>query len=78
MKIKKYSYRAAVSLLILMTVFIFKNVNPAQIPREKDNGATIHGRVVSEYGPVENARVRVKGEETYTLKENFADFFVFD
>ena len=29
----------------------------------------IRGRVVSTYGPVENARVRIAGEETYTLTD---------
>ncbi len=32
-------------------------------------GTVVRGRVVSTYGPVENARVRIAGEETYTLTD---------
>ena len=36
---------------------------------ENRNGTIIQGRVVSTYGPVENARVRIAGAETYTLTD---------
>ena len=36
-----------------------------------DNRPTVvlRGRVISEYGPVENARVRIAGEEDFTITD---------
>ena len=66
---KNISYMVIVSLLILLTVFFFNKRSPAQTSPEK-----IHGRVLSTYGPIENVRVRVAGEETYTLTDKQGRF----
>jgi len=41
----------------------------AQTSAENRPTVVVRGRVISEYGPVENARVRIAGEENYTLTD---------
>ena len=41
----------------------------AQTSAENRPTVVVRGRVLSEYGPVENARVRIAGEENYTLTD---------
>jgi hypothetical protein len=49
-------------------------VSPAKKAAEDTRGNTIRGRVGSRYGPVENARVRIAGEEKYTLTDRQGRF----
>lgn len=64
------------SLLILLTVFFLRKISPAQTSLVKIRDNDIHGRVTSAYGPVEKARVRVAGEETYTLTDKQGRFIL--
>ena len=64
---KKNTFIAVVSLLAYLAAFDFLVPSFARTAVGKAWGATIQGRVVSKNGPVENARVRIAGEEGYTL-----------
>ncbi len=55
--------------VVLICQFYFGKRILAQTSDEKSRGAIVQGRVLSPYGPVENARVRVAGEEKYTLSD---------
>ena len=66
---KRYAFAGILLLLFLITHHFEKNslANTTQI---KDiNKTTIQGRVSSVYGPVQNARVRIPGDEKYTLTD---------
>jgi len=54
---------------VLLSVFYFGKFILAQTSNKKVLGTIIQGRVLSPYGPVENARVRVAGDENYTLTD---------
>jgi hypothetical protein len=61
-----------VGILLLFFLFTnnFENNNYARATQIKDILAiTIQGRVISIYGPVENARVRIAGDDKYTLTD---------
>ena len=55
--------------LIFLIMVIIRGPSSAQNSDKKYKGAVLQGRVLSPYGPVENARVRVAGEEGYTLTD---------
>jgi hypothetical protein len=57
-----------------LAVFTFKQPGPVQAQLESSRDRSIHGRVISKYGPVENARVRVAGTETYALTDREGKF----
>jgi hypothetical protein len=67
-KIKKILV-TTVFLIVGLSLFYLAHLQPVQASSEKYKGTTIRGRVVSVYGPVESARVRVAGDETYTLTD---------
>jgi hypothetical protein len=54
---------------VLLIVFYLKKPGGVQAAAEDRTGTLIRGRVTSNYGPVENARVRIIGEENYTLSD---------
>ena len=56
---KKYIAITIPMAVILLIMVIHGKPSPAQTAGEKFEGAMLQGRVVSPYGPVENARVRV-------------------
>jgi hypothetical protein len=58
---------AVISLFLAAGYFI--TVGNAQTVDDSSSGIVIRGRVISSYGPVENARVRVAGDENYTLTD---------
>jgi len=58
---------AVISLFLAAGYFI--TVGNAQTVDDSSSGIIIRGRVISSYGPVENARVRVAGDENYTLTD---------
>ncbi len=59
---------AAVISLFMAAGYII-TVGSAQTVDDNRLGIVIRGRVISTYGPVENARVRVAGDENYTLTD---------
>jgi hypothetical protein len=62
-------------LLILLMGLDFKKQSPAQIwPWGQRETATFTGNVASRYGPVENARVRVAGDEKYVTTDGQGRF----
>jgi hypothetical protein len=54
-------------LMILSAGICLEKQSPAQSSQSGQGGAIVSGRVTSRYGPVESARVRVAGEQNYTL-----------
>jgi hypothetical protein len=59
-----------VLLLMIFSVGIcIEKHSPAQSPQSGQAGTMVFGRVTSRYGPVENARVRVPGQQTYTTSD---------
>ncbi len=58
----------------VLVVLSFKKPGSAQTRPSSTRDRTIHGLVISKYGPVENARVRVAGTETYTLTDRQGRF----
>ena len=66
-RINKKTYLMIVVLaagLIAATGY-YMTTNAAQRSDQNRQGRIIRGRVISTYGPVENARVRVAGEDRY-------------
>ncbi|TES89490.1 MAG: carboxypeptidase regulatory-like domain-containing protein, partial [Desulfobacteraceae bacterium] len=58
----------------VLAVLLFKQPGSAQPRPDSIRGRTVYGRVISKYGPVENARVRVAGTERYTLTDRQGRF----
>jgi hypothetical protein len=68
--IKKILPFAAIMLIaVLLIVFYLKKPGGVQAAAENHTGSLVRGRVISNYGPVETARVRIIGEENYTLTD---------
>ena len=65
----KIIFVTTVFLIAGLSLFYLIHLQPVQASSQKYKGTTIRGRVVSVYGPVEIARVRVAGDETYTLTD---------
>jgi hypothetical protein len=66
---KKYLFVAFTLFMIFLIIVIIRGPSSAQNSDKKYKGAVLKGQVLSPYGPVENARVRVAGEEGYTLTD---------
>ena len=71
---KKHTYTIFVLFMVLLAVVYFQKLSPAQTSNEDLEGTIIQGRVVSPYGPVENARVRVAGEAEFTFTDKEGQF----
>ena len=66
----KYHLMAGLCILIGLAAFgYYLTAGAAQAQIQKPKGPIIRGRVISSYGPVENARVRIAGSEKYTLTD---------
>ncbi len=65
----KIIFVTTVFLIAGLALFYLIHLQPVQASSQQYKGTAIRGRVVSVYGPVESARVRVAGEETYTLTD---------
>ncbi|MFH1489860.1 MAG: multiheme c-type cytochrome [Pseudomonadota bacterium] len=65
---------AVVSLLTVIAVGYFVKGSPAQNVHDEVGGSRIQGRVMSAYGPVENARVRVPGKDKFVLTDRQGRF----
>ena len=71
---KSYQIRIAFGAVFLATAGYYMTLSAAQAVDQNRKGRVIQGRVTSTYGPVENARVRIAGEETYTLTDREGRF----
>lgn len=65
---------AAASLLVFLTIFHFDKITQGQIVSKVNLGSPVFGRVMSVYGPVKNAKVRVAGEKEDTLTDKEGRF----
>ncbi len=65
--------RVLMALVTLMTVlggiYLPDSSSPQAGNMEGPSGMSLYGRVVSQYGPVENARVRIAGSNKYALTD---------
>ena len=66
---KSYLIGIALGAVFLAAAGYYMTLSSAQAVNQNRKGRVIRGRVTSTYGPVENARVRIAGEETYTLTD---------
>ena len=66
---KKRILTGIVVRVVLPAVGYFVATGVAGNAKEDRNATIIQGRVISTYGPVENARVRIAGEDKYTLTD---------
>ena len=67
---KKYCLMGiAFAAVFLAAAGYYMTVSAAQTLAQNRQGTIIRGRVASTYGPVQNARVRIAGEEKYTLTD---------
>jgi hypothetical protein len=66
---KKAFLATIVALAIFSTLIYFEKMTLAQGGARENQESGIQGRVMSTYGPLENARVRVPGEERYALTD---------
>jgi hypothetical protein len=71
---KFYLNGIAFGAVFLATAGYYMTLSAAQAVDQNRKGRVIQGRVTSTYGPVENARVRIAGEETYTLTDREGRF----
>jgi hypothetical protein len=65
----KYILIGAAVVSVFMAAGYFITAGSAQTADDNGPGIVIRGRVISAYGPVENARVRVAGDENYNLSD---------
>jgi hypothetical protein len=72
----KRSLLLVVALLVILLMGLdYRKQSPAQTwPWSRPETATVTGRVTSRYGPVENARVRVAGDEKYVTTDRQGRF----
>ncbi len=66
---KLYWYGIAAAVTLLAAAGYYVSTSAAQMLNRNPEGTIIRGRVLSTYGPVENARVRIAGEEKYTFTD---------
>ena len=66
---KKHILTGMMVCVILLAAGYFVATGSAGGSTKNRIDTIIQGRVVSTYGPVENARVRIAGEETFTLTD---------
>jgi hypothetical protein len=62
--------------LCIMVVLIYQLIGSGDVEAvsEKTSSQGIYGRVISQYGPVANARVRVSGDDKYALTDRQGRF----
>ena len=66
---KPYWFAIAAAVTLLVAAGYYVSTSAAQMLEGNQAGTVIRGRVTSTYGPVENARVRIKGQDAYTLTD---------
>ncbi|MBW2064715.1 MAG: hypothetical protein JRJ03_07230 [Deltaproteobacteria bacterium] len=73
----KFLRTCCVSSIVLLWLMILSSVpTQAQKSAIEGPGFILTGRVISAYGPVEKARVRVAGQDDYVLTDKKGRFFV--
>jgi hypothetical protein len=65
----KFILIGAAAISLIMAAGYLITAGYARTVDDNRSGIVIRGRVISTYGPVENARVRVAGDENYTLTD---------
>ncbi len=66
---RKFILIGTAVLSVLLAAGYLISTGNAQTVAENRSGIVVRGRVISPYGPVENARVRIAGDENYTLTD---------
>ncbi len=66
---KNWVFVGLTVMVIMLTAGLYLLTGAAKAANENSPVGTIRGRVTSTYGPVENARVRIIGEEGFTLTD---------
>jgi hypothetical protein len=69
MRRKKPLFIAAILLALLSATISLKYLNASKSPAKDVPDIVVRGRIMSTYGPVQNARVRLAGDESYTLTD---------
>ncbi|MBW2450214.1 MAG: carboxypeptidase regulatory-like domain-containing protein, partial [Deltaproteobacteria bacterium] len=67
--IKTCVFGGLTAIAVILAAGLYLLTQAANAADENRPTSTIRGRVTSTYGPVENARVRMIGEESYTLTD---------
>ena len=73
---KKKTVSAAVLISTVIAVIYFAKGSPAQNFSERTKETVIQGRVISPFGPVGNARVRIPGSDKYALTDRQGRFML--
>ena len=68
-RIRPYLTVIAIAATLLAAAAYYVSTSAAQLLNRNPEGTILQGRVTSTYGPVENARVRIAGEQQYTLTD---------
>ncbi len=72
---RKTVWFAVPCLMVLMAaIYLWTTYGLAQTASEKSSKRRIWGRVISEYGPVQSARVRVAGDQSFTITDQRGRF----
>lgn len=61
-------------ILVISVIVLTGKSGPAQAPPWGSAQDIVYGRVMSQFGPVENARVRVAGDERFTITDSQGRF----
>ncbi|NIR17399.1 MAG: hypothetical protein GWN86_27210, partial [Desulfobacterales bacterium] len=64
------------SVIIFSVLIYLERHSTAETQWGETHGSRIHGRVISTYGPVKNARVRVAGDEKYALTNSRGEYIL--
>ena len=71
---KNYAFGGLTVLVVILSAGLYLLTGASYAVDEDRPTRTIRGRVTSVYGPVENARVRIIGEESFTLSDRQGNY----
>jgi len=71
---KNYAFGGLTVLVVILAAGLYLLTGASYAVDEDRPTRTIRGRVTSVYGPVENARVRIIGEESFTLTDRQGNY----
>ncbi len=71
---KNYAFGVLAVLVVILAAGLYLLTGASYAVDEDRPTRTIRGRVTSVYGPVENARVRIIGEESFTLTDRQGNY----
>ena len=60
--------------MVMVAVLMFNGFGYSQSSEKSGPYRLLYGRVISRYGPVENARVRIPGSQGYALTDKQGQF----